>query len=87
MKGLAFPFALLATAAVFAGACGTQLGGRQQEVGNMQRESKSVDPQTAEPVRANLQMGAEELNLTGGADKLMESDFSYNVADWKPKVS
>ena len=53
----------------------------------MQRESKSVDPQTAEPVRANLQMGAEELNLTGGADKLMESDFSYNVADWKPKVS
>jgi len=32
-------------------------------------------------------MGAGELKLTGGADKLMESDFSYNVADWKPKVS
>ena len=32
-------------------------------------------------------MGAGELNLTGGADKLMEPDFSYNVAEWKPEVS
>jgi hypothetical protein len=32
-------------------------------------------------------MGAGEMNLTGGADQLMEGDFSYNVTDWKPKVS
>jgi hypothetical protein len=32
-------------------------------------------------------MGAGELNLTGGADKLMDGDFSYNVSEWKPKVS
>jgi hypothetical protein len=87
MKRLAFLFALLVNAAVLAGACGTQPGGTQQEVGNMQRESKSVDAQNAESVRANLKMGAGELNLTGGADGLMEGDFSYNVADWKPKVS
>jgi hypothetical protein len=31
-------------------------------------------------------MGAGELNLTGGADRLMEAEFSYNVANWKPKV-
>jgi len=31
-------------------------------------------------------MGAGELNLTGGADRLMEADFFYNVADWKPEV-
>jgi hypothetical protein len=31
-------------------------------------------------------MGAGKLNLTGGADRLMEGDFSYNVSDWKPKV-
>jgi hypothetical protein len=29
-------------------------------------------------------MGAGELNFTGGADQLMEGEFSYNVADWKP---
>jgi hypothetical protein len=87
MKGLAFLFALSVTAAVLAGACGTQPGGTQQEVGKMQHESKSVDPKDARSVRAQLKMGAGELNLTGGADQLMEGDFSYNVADWKPEVS
>jgi hypothetical protein len=86
MKRLAFLFALLVTVAVLSGACGTQSGGTQQ-VGKMQRESKSVDPQNAESVRAKLKMGAGVLNLTGGADRLMEGDFSYNVVEWKPKVS
>jgi N-terminal domain of toast_rack, DUF2154 len=53
----------------------------------MQRKSESVDPKDAQSVRAQLEMGAGELKLTGGADKLMEGDFSYNVSDWKPKVN
>jgi hypothetical protein len=87
MKRLAFLFALLITAVVLAGACGTRGGGTQQEVGKMRHESKSVDPQNAQSARVNLQMGAGEMNLTGGADQLMEGDFSYNVAEWKPEVS
>ena len=86
MKILAFLFSLMVTAAVLAGACGTQPGGTPQ-VGKMQRESESVDPEDAQSVRAQLKMGAGELNLTGGADRLMEGDFSYNVAEWKPGVS
>jgi N-terminal domain of toast_rack, DUF2154 len=86
MKTLAFLFSLLVTAAVLAGACGMQPGGTPQ-VGKMQHESKSVDPKDAQSVHAQLKMGAGELNLTGGADQLMEGDFSYNVADWKPEVS
>jgi N-terminal domain of toast_rack, DUF2154 len=78
--------AMMAATAVLAGACGTQRGGTQQ-VGKMQRESKSVDPKNAQSARAQLKMGAGELNLTGGADQLMEGEFSYNVSDWKPKVS
>jgi hypothetical protein len=77
---------LMAAMIVLAGACGTQGGGTQQ-VGKMQHDSKSVDPENATSTRAQLKMGAGELNLTGGADALMEADFSYNVADWKPKVS
>jgi hypothetical protein len=78
----------VAATALFAGACGTQRGGtQQQQVGEMQRESRSIQAENAQSVRANLKMGAGELNLTGGADQLMEGDFSYNVADWKPKVS
>ena len=86
MKRLAFMFALLVTVAVLAGACGRQPGGSPQ-VGKMQHESKSVDPKDARSVRAQLKMGAGELKLTGGADQLMEGDFSYNVAEWKPDVS
>ena len=86
MKKLLFLFALLVTAAVLLSSCGTQRGGTQQ-VGEMQRESKSIQAQDAQAVRSKLQMGAGELNITGGADQLMEGDFSYNVSDWKPKVS
>jgi hypothetical protein len=78
---------MMAATAVLAGACGMQPGGTQQQVGKMQEESKSVDPKNAESARAKLQMGAGELNITGGADQLMEADFSYNVSEWKPKVS
>ena len=56
-------------------------------MGKLQHESKSVDPKAIQSVSAQLKMGAEGLNLTGGADRLMEGDFSYNVSRWKPKVS
>src|SRR5215210_7624710 len=78
---------VMAATAVLAGACGMQPGGTQQEVGKMQHDSKSVDPQNAQSARAQLKMGAGELNLTGGADRLMEGEFSYNVSEWKPEVS
>jgi len=77
---------LMVAIAVFAEACGTQRGGTQR-VGEMQRESRSIQAENAQSVHTKLQMGAGELNLTGGADRLMEADFAYNVADWKPKVS
>jgi hypothetical protein len=84
--GVALLIVMMAATAVFAGACGTQRGGTQQ-VGEMQRESQSIQAENAQSVRANLRMGAGELNLTGGADQLMEADFAYNVPDWKPKVN
>jgi N-terminal domain of toast_rack, DUF2154 len=77
---------MMAATAILAGACGTQSGGTQQ-VGKMQRDLQSVDLKNAQSTRAKLKMGAGELNLTGGADQLMEGEFSYNVSDWKPKVN
>jgi len=77
---------MMAATVVLAGACGTQPGGTQQ-VGKMQEESKYVDLKNADSVRAQLEMGAGELHITGGADQLMDGDFSYNVSEWKPKVS
>src|SRR5215218_9080573 len=78
---------MMAATAVLAGACGMQPGGgAQQEVGKIQEESKTVDLKKAQTARAQLKMGAGELNVTGGADQLMDGDFSYNVSEWKPKV-
>ncbi len=50
-------------------------------------ESRSVDlPAKAEMVSASIRMGAGDLRLQGGAAKLMEADFRYNVPSWKPEV-
>src|SRR5215212_9023839 len=82
---------MMAATVILAGGCstqgGTQQGGGTQQVGKMQHESKYVDLKNAASVHAQLSMGAGELNLTGGADKLMDGDFSYNVSEWKPTVS
>jgi hypothetical protein len=72
---------LVIATAIFVGSCGPQA------VGELQRESQSVDLENAQSASAELRIGAGELNLTGGADALMEADFTYNVADWKPEVN
>jgi N-terminal domain of toast_rack, DUF2154 len=78
-----FLLMLVATVAVamLGGAC------QSQAVGEMQRDSQKVQPENAQSVRAHLKIGAGELNVSGGADALMEAEFAYNVADWKPDVS
>lgn len=80
MKRLAV---LLVVASVSLGSCGEQ----GQSVGEMRNESRSIQPEDARSVRAHLMMGAGELKVGGAADALMEGDFSYNVADWKPETS
>jgi hypothetical protein len=80
MKRLAM---LLVVAAVFLGSCGAQA----QQVGEMQHEARSIQPEDAKSVRAHLMMGAGELKVSGAADAMMEGNFSYNVSDWKPEVA
>jgi hypothetical protein len=58
MKKLEFLFVLSVTAAVLLNSCGTRPGRTQLEVGEMQRGSKSVEPQNARSARAKLEIGA-----------------------------
>ena len=55
-------------------------------VGTLQTESQSVELGEVESVRVEIDMGAGELNVAGGANELMEADFTYNVAALKPEV-
>jgi N-terminal domain of toast_rack, DUF2154 len=55
--------------------------------GPEQHESRSVDLDKAERVRVELKMPVGELDVRGGAQKLLDADFTYNVAAWKPDIS
>jgi N-terminal domain of toast_rack, DUF2154 len=89
---------MMAATAVFVRACEgprtSVLRPDELYVEEMQSESKSVSlegfrgPNTGMTfAHVKLKMRAGKLNLTGGADGLMEAHFSYNVPAWKPKVS
>ena len=56
------------------------------QVGELQSESQSVELGDAKSVIVKINMGAGDLEVTGGAEKLLEADFNYNVAKLKPEV-
>jgi hypothetical protein len=58
-------------------------GGTPQEV----HQVESVERQGAESVRIQIEMGAGQLKIAGGANKLLEADFRYSEAEGKPKIA
>ena len=54
--------------------------------GPLQIETRTIERDKSELVRAELRMGAGELNVRGGAQKMVEAEFRYNVPKWKPEV-
>jgi hypothetical protein len=61
--------------------------GSRARVGALRSESQSVELGDANSVRVEITFGAGNLELTGGAKKLLEADFTYNVAKLKPEVT
>jgi hypothetical protein len=55
-------------------------------VGETQREQHSIELDSSPSTRVTLEMGAGELNVGGGATKLMEGEFTYNVDRLKPVI-
>jgi N-terminal domain of toast_rack, DUF2154 len=52
----------------------------------MQHQSHTVDRQDAKTVRATLELGAGDINLSGGSSHLLESDFDYRSSSGTPRV-
>jgi hypothetical protein len=78
-------FLATVAAAVLVGAC--DAAPRRVEVGELQAQTRSVEVDGADSVRANVRIALGELDVGGGADRLMEADFAYNVAAWEPRVN
>lgn len=57
------------------------------QVGPLQTETRLVELGGARSVEARITMGAGTLNITGGSNHLVDAEFRYNVAEWKPQVS
>jgi hypothetical protein len=55
-------------------------------VGELRTEAESVALGEAESVRVEIDFGAGDLELAGGAEGLLEANFTYNVAELKPQV-
>jgi len=54
--------------------------------GSVERDSRTVDLKGAKSVQAQIDMGAGELVMRGGAAQLMDADFRYRGHDGKPEV-
>jgi hypothetical protein len=54
--------------------------------GPVQYESRAIDRDASERVRINLEMGAGDLKVSSGTQKLMQAYFNYNVPNLKPEV-
>lgn len=83
--------ALALGAALLAGAgCTVNVGdGPRGSIGEERHETRSVARSVAakaEQVSAEIHMGAGELSIEGGAKELLDAEFDYNVAEWKPEV-
>jgi hypothetical protein len=54
--------------------------------GPVKNETISLDLNNAQRANVNLEMGAGELNVRSGTQKLLEGRVEYNVPDWRPEV-
>jgi hypothetical protein len=81
---------VVAGLALFGAGCGVQVGdGRSSAVGPVERQTRVIERSKAagaEMIRAEITMGAGEMNLSGGAKELLEAEFTYNAPALKPEV-
>jgi hypothetical protein len=55
-------------------------------VGDTEVETQTIELGDVERAVLELDMGAGELDVHGGARELLEATFTYNVTKWKPQV-
>jgi len=54
--------------------------------GPLRETSVNIDRGNAERAQVDLDMGAGEMTVSGGANELVQGRFSFNVPSWEPKV-
>jgi N-terminal domain of toast_rack, DUF2154 len=57
-----------------------------EDMGDLTTDSKTIEAAGAEAVEVDINMGAGELRVSGGAQALMEGDFTYRARRRPPEV-
>jgi len=60
---------------------------RIENAGPMQHETANIELDKSEILKLDVRLAVGELKVSGGAKKLIEAAFDYNVPSWKPEVS
>lgn len=58
-----------------------------EKAGPLVNDFRVFERDDAESLRVSLRMGAGELRIGSGTQKLLRADFAYNVPSWKPEVT
>jgi hypothetical protein len=58
----------------------------EDHAGPTAHDSRTIDRDASETVRAHIKMGAGNLRVGSGTEKLLRADFDYNVPESKPEV-
>jgi N-terminal domain of toast_rack, DUF2154 len=77
-----FRIGIVALCALLLAACGFE----ERATGPLRDEPISIGADNVERANVELDMGAGEMTLRGGASKILEGRFEYNVDAWKPRV-
>jgi hypothetical protein len=75
--------AAIAISSFLLGGCGFDFA----VTGPERNDPISLEAGNAARANVELNMGAGQLNISGGAAKLIEGHFEYNVDEWKPLVT
>jgi len=67
--------------------CGCDFNRERVATGELRKDVKTVALGGARSAQVTLNMKAGELRVTGGATDLLDGDFIYNVAEWKPELT
>ncbi len=82
MKTNFLRIAMVVIAVMLVASCSVYYG-----VGELHSEYHTVELGDGRAVSVEIDFGAGKLELTGGAEKLLEGDFNYNVARLKPELA
>ena len=85
-KSLSLPRAVLVLLLIGVMFVVTSCGMSTLDIDQQKTESATIELGGAQTVRVELSMGSGQIKLAGGADKLMDGVFTYNVEDWRPEI-